>query len=69
MFNCVTNGAFQSGGSKSALYQKIGGAGHFALHEAAKIGLTDIAWPKQYRMAKMQYETNLARAAAQPVVK
>jgi anthraniloyl-CoA monooxygenase len=39
------------------------------LHEAAKIGLTDIPWPKQYRMAKMQYETNLARAAAQPVVK
>jgi len=41
----------------------------WTLHEAAKIGLTDIAWPKQYRMAKMQYETNLARAAAQPVVK
>ena len=33
------------------------------LHEAAKIGLTDIAWPKQYLSAKTQYETNLARAA------
>jgi anthraniloyl-CoA monooxygenase len=42
----------------------------WTLHEAAKIGLIDIPWPKQYRMAKMQYETNLARAvAAQPVAK
>ncbi|HET6621148.1 MAG TPA: bifunctional salicylyl-CoA 5-hydroxylase/oxidoreductase [Dongiaceae bacterium] len=42
----------------------------WTLHEAAKIGLVDIPWPKQYRMAKMQYETNLARAAAaQPVAK
>ncbi|AWK90107.1 bifunctional salicylyl-CoA 5-hydroxylase/oxidoreductase [Azospirillum thermophilum] len=36
----------------------------WALHEAAKIGLTEIAWPRQYRSGKMQYETNLARAAA-----
>ena len=36
----------------------------FVLHEAAKLGLSDIAWPKQYISAKLQYETNLARAAA-----
>ena len=35
----------------------------WALHEAAKIGLTNIAWPKQYYSAKLQYETNLTRAA------
>ncbi|WJR79873.1 bifunctional salicylyl-CoA 5-hydroxylase/oxidoreductase [Bradyrhizobium sp. NP1] len=40
----------------------------WALHEAAKIGLTDVAWPKQYQSAKLQYETNLARFA-QPVAK
>jgi anthraniloyl-CoA monooxygenase len=34
------------------------------LHEAAKIGVADIAWPKQYFSAKAQYESNLARAAA-----
>jgi anthraniloyl-CoA monooxygenase len=33
-------------------------------HEAAKIGLGTIAWPKQYYAAKGQYEANLARAAA-----
>jgi anthraniloyl-CoA monooxygenase len=33
------------------------------LHEAAKIGVKSIAWPKQYLSAKLQYETNLARAA------
>ncbi len=33
------------------------------LHEAAKIGLTNIAWPKQYQSAKYQFEANLARAA------
>ncbi|MGE6740074.1 bifunctional salicylyl-CoA 5-hydroxylase/oxidoreductase [Allorhizobium pseudoryzae] len=38
----------------------------WTLHEAAKIGLTDIAWPKQYYSGKSQYETNLARAQ-QPV--
>nr|CAD6617838.1 oxidoreductase [Rhizobium sp. Khangiran2] len=36
----------------------------WVLHEAARIGLTDIAWPKQYYSGKQQYETNLARAAA-----
>ncbi|ENN87238.1 2-amninobenzoyl-CoA monooxygenase/reductase [Rhizobium freirei PRF 81] len=35
----------------------------WALHEAAKIGLTSIPWPKQYLSGKIQYETNLARAA------
>ena len=35
----------------------------WTLHEAAKLGLTSIAWPRQYRSAKTQYETNLARAA------
>jgi anthraniloyl-CoA monooxygenase len=32
-------------------------------HEAARIGLGSIAWPKQYYAAKVQYEANLARAA------
>ncbi len=36
----------------------------WTLHEAAKIGVADIAWPKQYFSAKAQYEANLARAAA-----
>lgn len=36
----------------------------WVLHEAAKIGLKSIAWPKQYRSAKAQYENNLDRAAA-----
>ena len=35
----------------------------WTLHEAARIGLTDIAWPKQYLSGKTQYETNLARGA------
>ncbi|MFZ0603790.1 MAG: bifunctional salicylyl-CoA 5-hydroxylase/oxidoreductase [Roseiarcus sp.] len=35
----------------------------WALHEAAKMGLTNIPWPKQYWSGKSQYETNLARAA------
>jgi anthraniloyl-CoA monooxygenase len=38
----------------------------WTLHEAAKIGVKSIAWPKQYLSAKAQYETNLARAAAGP---
>lgn len=38
--------------------------GAWTLHEAAKIGVKSIAWPKQYLSAKLQYETNLARAAA-----
>jgi anthraniloyl-CoA monooxygenase len=36
----------------------------WVLHEAAKIGLTSIPWPKQYYSGKAQYETNLARATA-----
>lgn len=36
----------------------------WVLHEAARIGLTNIPWPKQYYSGKLQYETNLARAAA-----
>lgn len=35
----------------------------WSLHEAAKIGITTIPWPQQYRSAKYQYESNLARAA------
>jgi anthraniloyl-CoA monooxygenase len=34
----------------------------WALHEAAKIGINTIPWPKQYYSGKAQYETNLARA-------
>jgi anthraniloyl-CoA monooxygenase len=37
----------------------------FVLHEAAKIGYGGLAWPKQYRTSRAQYETNLARAAAE----
>ena len=36
----------------------------WVLHEAAKIGLTSVPWPKQYYSGKAQYETNLAREAA-----
>ncbi|SMH62675.1 bifunctional salicylyl-CoA 5-hydroxylase/oxidoreductase [Azospirillum agricola] len=35
----------------------------WTLHEAARIGVTDLPWPKQYRSGKTQFETNLARAA------
>lgn len=35
----------------------------FVMHEAAKIGYADQAWPKQYYSAKAQYVNNLARAA------
>jgi anthraniloyl-CoA monooxygenase len=37
----------------------------WTLHEAAKIGLTNIPWPKQYYSGKAQYETNLRRAEQQ----
>jgi anthraniloyl-CoA monooxygenase len=37
----------------------------FVLHEAARIGYEGVAWPKQYLSARRQYETNLARAAAE----
>ena len=36
----------------------------WTLHEAARIGITAVSWPKQYLSAKGQYEANLARAAA-----
>ncbi|MGH6762009.1 MAG: bifunctional salicylyl-CoA 5-hydroxylase/oxidoreductase [Phyllobacterium sp.] len=35
----------------------------WALHEASRIGIRSIAWPKQYQSAKYQYEANLERAA------
>jgi anthraniloyl-CoA monooxygenase len=44
----------------------------WTLMESAKIGYTDIAWPKQYRAAKSQLERNLEReraAQAQPAAK
>jgi anthraniloyl-CoA monooxygenase len=34
----------------------------WALHEASKIGINTIPWPKQYYAGKAQYETNLSRA-------
>ena len=34
---------------------------NWALHEAAKIGIGTVPWPKQYYSGKAQYETNLAR--------
>jgi anthraniloyl-CoA monooxygenase len=36
----------------------------WTLHEAARIGMKSIAWPKQYVSGKQQYEANLERAAA-----
>jgi anthraniloyl-CoA monooxygenase len=33
----------------------------WTLHEAAKLGFTDIAWPKQYLAGKMQLERNLEK--------
>jgi anthraniloyl-CoA monooxygenase len=40
----------------------------WTLHEAAKVGFNALEWPKQYRSAKAQYETNLARAAVAAAV-
>jgi anthraniloyl-CoA monooxygenase len=37
---------------------------YFVMHEAAKIGYAGQYWPKQYKSARGQYETNLKRAAA-----
>ncbi len=34
------------------------------MHETAKIGVKSVAWPKQYRSGKTQYESNLERATA-----
>lgn len=36
----------------------------WALHEAAKIGIKTVPWPKQYVSGKYQYEVNLERATA-----
>jgi len=36
----------------------------WTLTEAAKIGFTEISWPKQYRAAKLQLEANFAREKA-----
>ena len=36
----------------------------WTLMEAAKIGYLDLAWPKQYRAAKVQLERNLERERA-----
>ncbi|MGD0722682.1 MAG: bifunctional salicylyl-CoA 5-hydroxylase/oxidoreductase [Roseiarcus sp.] len=36
----------------------------WTLHEAAKIGVTSIPWPRQYYAGRAQYESGLARAAA-----
>ena len=37
----------------------------WTLTEAAKIGYTDVAWPRQYRSAKAQIEAHFAREKAQ----
>jgi anthraniloyl-CoA monooxygenase len=34
----------------------------WTLHEVAKLGVTAVAWPKQYLSGKAQYETGLSRA-------
>ena len=36
----------------------------WTLHEAARIGVNTVPWPKQYAAAKGQYEANLLHAAA-----
>jgi anthraniloyl-CoA monooxygenase len=41
----------------------------FVLHEAAKISYSPQVWPKQYLSARGQYESNLARAAADATAK
>jgi anthraniloyl-CoA monooxygenase len=35
----------------------------WTLHEAAKIDVASITWPKPYLSARRQYETGLSRAA------
>jgi anthraniloyl-CoA monooxygenase len=37
----------------------------WTLHEAARIGHADIAWPQPYLAGRRQYETNLQRQIAQ----
>ena len=34
----------------------------WTLHEAARIGVKTVPWPKQYQAGKAQYETNVERA-------
>ena len=41
----------------------------WTLHEAARIGLKTIPWPKQYLSGKAAYENNLARAASGPATR
>jgi len=36
----------------------------WTLHEAAKLGVTEVAWPKQYLAGKAQLERNLERERA-----
>jgi anthraniloyl-CoA monooxygenase len=36
----------------------------WTLHEAAKVGHAEMAWPPQYLSGRSQYEANLRRAAA-----
>ncbi|MDA1080802.1 MAG: bifunctional salicylyl-CoA 5-hydroxylase/oxidoreductase [Gemmatimonadetes bacterium] len=41
----------------------------WTLHETAKIGASEVAWPVQYERGRLQYETNLQRAAAGPPIR
>ncbi len=41
----------------------------WTLHEAARIGIYDVAWPRQYRSGKSQFEANLSRASSPSVAK
>jgi anthraniloyl-CoA monooxygenase len=36
---------------------------HWTLHQAARLGYTEVGWPKQYLSGKSQLERNLARAS------
>jgi anthraniloyl-CoA monooxygenase len=36
----------------------------WTLHEAAKIGVKNVPWPTQYHSGKVQFETNIERAAS-----
>ena len=39
------------------------------LHEAAKMGVHTVPWPKQYMSGKQQYETLLSRQPAKPLAR
>ncbi|WP_342215984.1 hypothetical protein [Nocardia brasiliensis] len=41
----------------------------WTLTEAAKIGYTELTWPKQYRAAKRQFEANIQRQQAAATAK